>query len=100
MLDVANGVKDGGTFEIQSKQRICLEDVGSEPEVVNHFGTKINWFKDFIESYYLKNVDFSNLMVTTNLMPADFGKRYGDRVGSRMSEMFNLVFVTGKDLRK
>lgn len=101
ILDICDEVKENGFCELNTKERILIDDVGTEPEVINHFGTRINWFKDFIEKYYLHaNGNFSKLLITTNLTGDDFEARYGLRVRSRMREMFNVITLHGHDLRK
>lgn len=100
MIQVSEAVKEHGSFEIDTRQIILLDDVGSEQETVNHYGTKINWFKDFIESYYLQNKIYSGLLVTTNCTGDEIEAKYGYRVRSRIREMFNQITLTGEDKRK
>jgi len=100
LLEIADAVRETGECNLNTQRMILLDDVGTEPEVINHYGTKINWFKDFIESYYLHNRTFSGLLITTNLGGDEMEQRYGYRVRSRVREMFNLIQLTGKDLRK
>jgi hypothetical protein len=102
MIEIAEAVRETGECNIYTAgdRVVLIDDVGTEPETVNHYGTKINWFKDFIESYYHTNRSFHNLVVTTNLGGAEIEARYGYRVRSRMREMFNTVQVTGTDKRK
>lgn len=100
MINVVEAVKEHGQFELNTNQLILLDDVGSEQETVNHYGTKINWFKDFIESYYLENKTYSGLLVTTNCTGDEIEAKYGYRVRSRIREMFNQITLTGEDKRK
>jgi hypothetical protein len=101
ILDIADMVMANGFCEVNMNDRILIDDVGTEPEVINHFGTRINWFKDFIEKYYLQaNGNFSKLLITTNLTGDEIERRYGSRVRSRMREMFNVITLNGQDLRK
>lgn len=98
MIDVADEVREYGGCQVKGKV-IYLDDVGSE-ETVNHYGSKINWFKEFLESYYLNSNDYSRLIISTNLNFDQIQEKYGFRVRSRMKEMFNVIDVTGKDLRR
>jgi DNA replication protein DnaC len=98
MIDVADEVREYGGCQVKGKV-IYLDDVGSE-ETVNHYGSKINWFKEFLESYYLNSKDYSRLIISTNLNFDQIQEKYGFRVRSRMKEMFNIIDVTGKDLRR
>ena len=100
MIDITERVREIGSVEINTSNHLLLDDVGSEQETVNHYGTKINWFKDFIESYYLHNKVYNKLLITTNCGGAEIEKKYGYRVRSRIREMFNVIEVTGSDLRK
>ena len=101
MIDIAEEVRETGGIDILMNKTILLDDVGSEQEVVNHYGTKINWFKETIESYYLHhNQEFNKLIVTTNCGADAIEHKYGLRVRSRMHEIFNVVEIKGNDLRK
>ena len=98
MLQVAETVKETGTYEIFSYYKV-IDDVDTEEKNINHFGTKINWFKQFLELYYSEHKPFNQLIVTTN---SDFDmieKSYGFRVRSRVKDMFNIIDVKGEDLR-
>jgi DNA replication protein DnaC len=98
MIDISDEVREYGGFQAKGKV-VYLDDVGSE-ETVNHYGSKINWFKEFLESYYLNSTDFSRLILSTNCNFDQIQEKYGFRVRSRMKEMFNIIDVKGKDLRK
>lgn len=102
MIEVSEEIKSEGEYEIDFKNEriIYLDDVGTEEATINHFGTKINWFKDFIEKEYQYKNSFKNIVVSTNLSFQQIEEKYGFRVRSRMKEMFNIVDVNGKDRRK
>jgi DNA replication protein DnaC len=101
-LAITDQLKDQGEFKFQiNGQRIIyLDDVGTEEPVVNYYGTKITWFKNFIEGVYLKSNVFNHLIISTNLNWQGIGEMYGYRVESRMREMFNVIDLTGKDRRR
>lgn len=101
MLDIADEVRMEGEYEVRPGDRniTYIDDVGTEEATVNHFGTKINWFKNFIEKIYLRNKTFYNLMISTNNSFAEIEEKYGFRVRSRVKDMFNIIDVTGKDMR-
>lgn len=99
ILEISEAVQETGQCNLYTDQILLIDDVGSEPEVINHYGTKINWFKDFIELYYMKYRNFGGLIITTNLGGDEIEKRYGYRVRSRMREMFNTIQLEGTDLR-
>lgn len=99
MIDISEQVKEEGSYELFSQNTIYLDDVGTEEATVNHYGTKINWFKNFIEMYYLKNKPFNRLVISTNNSFDEIEQKYGFRVRSRVKDMFNIIDVQGKDMR-
>jgi hypothetical protein len=99
MIDISENVKEEGTYDLQYKNMLYLDDVGTEEPIVNHYGTKINWFKNFIEMYYLKNKPFNRLVISTNNSFDEIEGKYGFRVRSRVKDMFNIIDVQGKDMR-
>lgn len=100
MIDISENIKEEGSYDLQYQNTLYLDDVGTEESVVNHYGTKINWFKNFIEMYYLKNKPFNRLVISTNNSFDEIESKYGFRVRSRMAEMFNIIDVSGQDMRK
>lgn len=101
LLEISEEVKSEGEFivELGSNKMIYLDDVGTEEHIVNHYGTKINWFKNFIEMYYLRNKIFNKLIISTNNNFSEIEEKYGFRVRSRVKDMFNIIDVKGKDMR-
>lgn len=102
MIEIAEIIKTEGEFQlpVDSDKTIYLDDVGTEPEIVNHYGTKINFFKNFIETYYLNKKTFNKLIISTNSSFKEIEDKYGFRVRSRLrGDMMNVIDVTGEDLR-
>lgn len=101
MIDITSQVKIEGEYSLVwgNKKILYLDDVGTEEPTINHYGTKINWFKDFIERFYLKNNNYHKLIISTNINFSEMENRYGFRVRSRLKDMFNVIDVTGKDMR-
>lgn len=101
MVEIADDIKQDGEYEIKMGNRkvIYLDDVGTEEATINHYGTKINYFKNFIEMVYLRNKLFNKLIISTNNSFSEIEERYGFRVRSRVKDMFNIIDVTGKDMR-
>lgn len=99
MIDITEEVKEEGSYELLRSHTVYLDDVGTEEATVNHYGTKINWFKNFIEMYYLKNKPFNRLVISTNNSFDEIESKYGFRVRSRIKDMFNIIDVQGKDMR-
>lgn len=100
VLDVMEGVKQRGEFNIAPGATVYIDDVGTETTPVKFYGTEINWVKDFIEMYYTSNRPYPLLMMSTNLSFAEIETKYGYRVRSRLREMVNVVEVEGEDLRQ
>lgn len=103
MVDVTDELRAYGEYDIELKGKrvIYLDDVGTEQTPIVHFGTHIHFFKNFIESIYHKNVNngFRFLIISTNLSFQQISEKYGFRVASRMRDMFNVIDVSGKDMR-
>lgn len=101
MIEIADEIRSEGEYEIKigKNKMIYLDDVGSEEATVNHFGTRINFFKNFIEQCYLRNKTFGKLLVSSNNSFAEIEEKYGFRVRSRIKDMFNVIDVKGVDMR-
>lgn len=101
MLDITEAVKEEGKYNInsQGKKLIYLDDVGTEEPSVKHFGTTVQWFKNYIETVSLRTKCYNHLIITTNLNFNELEGQYGFRVANRMREMFNVVDQTGKNYR-
>ena len=104
MIDITEKIKSEGEYVIEPREKsiIYLDDVGTEEPTVKHYGTSISFFKNFIESTYLRyeGKTFNRLMISTNNSFDEMEEKYGFRVRSRIKEMFNIVDVDGVDMRK
>lgn len=102
MIGISEAVKDEGEYiiKIQNEKIIYLDDVGTEQAAAKHYGNSINWFKDFIEKWYLNKKPFNRLIISTNLSANQMEERYGFRVRDRMREMFNRILVEGESMRR
>lgn len=72
-------------------QFFCFDDLGVEP-IGRHYGKDCNVMGEILLSrhdLFLKNKIKTH--ATTNLNAAELEERYGNRVRSRMRELFNLV---------
>lgn len=103
MIEIADEIKDQGEYEIRlgNNKIVYLDDVGTEEPTINHYGTKISFFKNFIELVYLRNQNktFNKLMISTNNSFSELEAKYGFRVRSRVKDMFNIIDVGGEDMR-
>lgn len=100
MIDITEEIQEFGGYKIAmgANKILYLDDVGTEEPTVIHFGTKVKFFKNLIEKIYHRRA-YSNSIISTNLNFKDIGERYGFRVESRMREMYNVIDITGKDMR-
>lgn len=101
MLEIADEVRSEGEYVIKmgANRILYLDDVGTEEATVNHYGTRINFFKQFIEGVYLRNRDFNKLIISTNNSFSEIEEKYGFRVRSRIKDMFNIIDIKGEDMR-
>lgn len=100
-IEINEEIKEEGEFiiELRNNKIIYLDDIGTEEATVNHYGSKISFFKNFIEKIYLRNKSFGKIIASTNMNFKQIGEKYGFRVESRMREMFNVIDISGKDMR-
>ncbi len=72
-------------------QFYCFDDLGVEPDGV-HFGQECNVMGEVLLSRYELFMDSKRKThATTNLNAQELEERYGNRVRSRMRELFNLI---------
>lgn len=84
----------------QDREGICFDDLGTESETANNFGNKRNVFEQILLDRYDNGLPFHETHITSNLSPEMIKERYGERVVSRMREMFNIIELKGNDRRK
>ena len=94
--------KEGGGSEAikhYSKGVFMFDDLGTETDGM-YMGNKSNVMAEVLQARYnLFNTAKIVTHCTTNLSLKQLGERYGDRVLSRISEMFNVVCFSGEDFR-
>lgn len=107
MVEIAESIRTRGfypTITASGYSITYIDDVGTEYDQsssIKHYGTEINWFKNFVETYVSKGEGlFHRLIISTNDSFDILEQKYGFRVRSRLAEMFNIVDVTGPDMRK
>lgn len=72
----------------------CFDDVGTE-EIKKNFGNEVNVMQDVLYKIY-DNRGIGDFHVTTNLDGEGIKNAYGDRIRSRMREMFNVIRFNSK----
>lgn len=68
---------------------ICFDDLGTETISAN-YGNKVDVMGVILNSWYNKG-RFNHIHVTTNLTADQMKESYGERIVSRMHEMFNII---------
>lgn len=77
-----------------------FDDLGVEENVMV-YGQKTDVFKLILTDRHRMFLEQGLLtFATSNLTEKQLNERYGERVGSRMRQMFNIWAFTGNDLRK
>ncbi|WP_421803948.1 ATPase [Flagellimonas sp.] len=83
-----------------NSQSYCFDDLGVEPNGV-HFGKDCNVIGEILLSRYELFMDHHiKTHATTNLNARELEERYGNRVRSRMRQLFNLVGFDAKSKDK
>ena len=78
-------------YDPRKPSTYCFDDLGTENSI-KHFGTECNVMGEILLSrydYFISNRMFTH--ATTNLSATELETLYGNRVRSRMREMFNLI---------
>lgn len=96
LKQIAGMVKENGKFSYDTNHthKYYFDDLGSE-NVVNNYGTKIDWWADDVEKNYLYHLLWPRIITTSNLDMQDIEQKYGERASSRMNEMFNIHRIDG-----
>jgi DNA replication protein DnaC len=98
-------IEDG--FQVLQKygktyKNYCFDDLGVE-QSIKHFGNECNVIGEILLSRYeYMKINKGKTHATTNLNANDLEKIYGNRVRSRLREMFNVITFpsTTPDKRK
>lgn len=70
---------------------ICFDDLGAE-QPIKHFGNDCNVMGEILLSRYESYIAHQSIThCTTNLSASDIEAYYGNRLRSRMRQMFNLI---------
>jgi len=91
---------DKGIFQAGSVVKflnydLCIDDLGAE-DIAAQFGNVVNVVGNVLQQRYdLKSLTFA----TTNLDTKHLKEFYGERVYSRMKEIFNFLYMKGNDRR-
>lgn len=97
-LDITSDYKEFGESIIKMYSRksvnvnhLCIDDLGLEKEV-NHYGNKTNVIGEILYKRHRLMIEQGVIThATTNLNADELANKYGNRLRSRMREMFNIV---------
>lgn len=96
---VTNYINDYKYF-LQKNLGFCFDDLGTESNKKN-YGNTVNVMEEILLNRYdNRQFGWNFTHITTNLTADQIEETYGSRVRSRMREMFNIIELTGGDLRK
>lgn len=93
-----NAINDASSM-FQLISGLCIDEIGAE-QVKNNYGNKSNVIGDLIEERYHSGYTGLLLHGTTNLSADELKEFYGERVTSRMRQIFNFIELPGTDRRK
>lgn len=69
----------------------CFDDLGAEQQI-KHFGNDCNVIAEILITRYEHFIENNSIThITTNLSASEIENLYGNRLRSRMREMFNLI---------
>ena len=69
----------------------CFDDLGTEQQI-KHFGNDCNVMVEILITRYEEFISNGSIThITTNLSASEIEKAYGNRVRSRLRQMFNLI---------
>jgi energy-coupling factor transporter ATP-binding protein EcfA2 len=69
----------------------CFDDLGAEQQI-KHFGNDCNVMAEVLISRYEQFIENKSVThITTNLSASEIENNYGNRLRSRMRQMFNLI---------
>lgn len=76
---------------------LAIEDMGREPAEVMEYGNRLSPIIELLEYRYTHQLP---TFITTNLAPADFSKKYDERIASRFRETMAIIVYPDKSYRK
>ncbi len=90
--------KTGCLDSFVNRQVLCIQDLGSEARETLYMGNRQEVLKSVLEQRGDKRGQFT--FISTNLTENQIQDYYGDRVASRLKQLCNTIYLTGKDRRK
>lgn len=79
---------------------LAIDELGKEPIESKHFGTTLNVMQVLLQLRYDVRNEYKTF-ATTNMNPdTEIVERYGEYIGDRIKEMFNIIKIKGESRRK
>ena len=79
---------------------LAIDELGKEPVESKHFGTTLNVMQVLLQLRYEVRSEYKTF-ATTNMNPdTEIVERYGEYIGDRIKEMFNIIEIKGESRRK
>lgn len=89
---------DERKFETTKKTKfLAVDDFGCEPSTVKNYGNEVSPLTELLY-YRYDNLLFT--LITSNLDRRDIYFKYGERISSRMDEIFDFMAFTNKSYRQ
>lgn len=104
--DISNGYSDNGFPALEKYKNFlpiakaqnygfefagwCFDDLGFE-ETGKHYGNTIEVMTDIMEAIYNREMMIGSIHITSNISGDEIEERYGNRIRSRMRQMFNMI---------
>ena len=98
-VEITKAAIDDPSVFYQKQIGLYVDDIGTE-DLKNNYGNKKNVIGDLIEMKYFKQTCGIFFHASTNLTAEQLKQYYGERVTSRMREIFNIIELSGGDRRK
>jgi len=86
-----------GFLRLCDHEMLGIDDMGTEPLEVQEFGNLYRPLTELLTRRY-ENRGFT--FITTNLIPQQIRKLYGDRIADRLNEMVDKIVFDNPSFRK
>lgn len=99
-MDIINEYRKNPYVDYGPIPAICFDDFGTESSETSYMGNKFNLMAEILFERYERFISTGMIThITTNLSFAEIESIYGNKIVSRMKQMFNDVYLDGPDRR-
>lgn len=97
---IEHGIKGFSVFKKIYPGYLYIDELGVEETELNDYGTKYKPMIKILNYRYQQFIKFNTkTYATTNLTLPELKSKYGQRIFSRIYEMFNIISTHGNDFR-